>query len=117
IGNEPNGYTVKDVPSGAVRGKGWNKDKYVGQLEAYAKAIHAKRPEAPIIGPDVYDGAWMTAFLDSDVKNKTALAQHWYQLYDCDSSKVAGRGPAAPNIIVPCARDEAKKKHESGRCK
>src|SRR5699024_10452094 len=57
IGNEPNGYTVDDVPGGTVRGKGWNKEKYVGQLEAYAKAIHAKRPEAPIIGPDVYDGA------------------------------------------------------------
>lgn len=29
IGNEPNGYTVKDVPNGAVRGKGWSKEKYV----------------------------------------------------------------------------------------
>lgn len=57
IGNEPNGYTVKDVPDGAVRGDDWNKDKYVQQLEAYAKAIHEKRPDAPIIGPDVYDGA------------------------------------------------------------
>jgi hypothetical protein len=67
IGNEPNGYTVDDVPGSAVRGKGWNKAEYVKQVEAYAKAIHAKRPEAPIIGPDVYDGAWMTAFADSSV--------------------------------------------------
>jgi hypothetical protein len=117
IGNEPNGYTVDDVPGGAVRGKGWNKEKYVGQLEAYAKAIHAKRPEAPIIGPDVYDGAWMTAFLDSDVKNKTALAQHWYQLYDCDSSKVPGRGPQAPNLIVPLAKEAAKKNLGIGKSK
>ena len=29
IGNEPNGYTVDDVPGGAVRGDGWNEDKYV----------------------------------------------------------------------------------------
>ena len=35
IGNEPNGYTVDDVPDGAVRGSNWNKDKYVQQLEAY----------------------------------------------------------------------------------
>ncbi len=117
IGNEPNGYTVDDVPDGAVREDGWNEDKYVAQLEAYAKAIHAKRPEAPIIGPDVYDGAWMTAFLDSDVKNKTALAQHWYQLYDCDSSKVPGRGPQAPNLIVPLAKEAAKKNLGIGKSK
>lgn len=117
IGNEPNGYTVDDVPGGAVRGDDWNEDKYVKQLEAYAKAIHAKRPEAPIIGPDVYDGAWMTAFLDSGVKKKTALAQHWYQLYDCDSSSVPGRGPQAPNLIEPIAKEAAKKNLGIGKSK
>lgn len=117
IGNEPNGYTVDDVPDGAVREDGWNEDKYVGQLEAYAKAIHAKRPDAPIIGPDVYDGAWMTAFLGSGVKNKTALAQHWYQLYECDSTKVPGRGPQAANLIVPLAKEAAKKNLGIGRSK
>lgn len=109
IGNEPNGYTVKDVPDGAVRGKGWNKDKYVQQLEAYAKAIHKKAPDAPIIGPDVYDGAWMEAFADSDVK-KTAISQHWYQLYECDvDAIVPGRGPHAENLIDPLAKKAAKK--------
>jgi hypothetical protein len=117
IGNEPNGYTVDDVPSGAVRGKGWNKDKYVKQLEAYAKAIHAKRPDAPIIGPDVYDGAWMTAFADSDVKKKAALSQHWYQLYECDSTKVPGRGPQAANLIDPLAKTAAKKNLGIGKDK
>ena len=117
IGNEPNGYTVDDVPDGAVREDGWNEDKYVGQLEAYAEAIHAKRPDAPIIGPDVYDGAWMTAFLDSGVKNKTALAQHWYQLYECDSTKVPGRGPQAANLIVPLAKEAAKKNLGIGKSK
>lgn len=109
IGNEPNGYAVKDVPNGNVRGKGWNKEKYVKQLEAYAKAIHAKRPDAPIIGPDVYDGAWMEAFADSDVKHKTAISQHWYQLPECDSRKVPGRGPQAENLIDPMAEKSAKK--------
>ena len=100
-----------------MRGKGWNKDKYVKQLEADAKAIHAKRQEAPIIGPDVYDGAWMTAFLDSGVKNKTALAQHWYQLYECDSSQVPGRGPQAANLIDPLAKEAAKKNLGIGKDK
>ncbi|WP_226829899.1 hypothetical protein [Brevibacterium aurantiacum] len=109
IGNEPNGYMVKDVPDGNVRGKGWSKEKYVKQLEAYAKAIHAKRPDAPIIGPDVYDGAWMEAFADSDVKRKTAISQHWYQLPECDSGEVPGRGPQAENLIDPMAKKSAKK--------
>lgn len=109
IGNEPNGYTVKDVPDGAVRGKGWSKKKYVQQLEAYAKAIHEKRPDAPIIGPDVYDGAWMEAFSDSSVKKKAAISQHWYQLYECDSDKVPGRGPQAENLLDPLAKKSAKK--------
>lgn len=109
IGNEPNGYTIKDVPDGAVRGEGWNEAKYVKQLEAYGKAIHAKRPDAPIIGPDVYDGAWMDTFVDSSVKHKTALSQHWYQLYECESEKVPGRGPEPQNLIDPSAKQAAKK--------
>lgn len=109
IGNEPNGYTIKDVPNGAVRGDGWNEAKYVKQLEAYGKAIHAKRPDAPIIGPDVYDGAWMDAFTGSSVKHKTALSQHWYQLYECDSDKVPGRGPEPQNLVDPSAKQSAKK--------
>ncbi|WP_343071927.1 hypothetical protein [Brevibacterium renqingii] len=117
VGNEPNGYTVDDVPGGAVRGDSWNEDKYVKQLESYAKAIHAKRPEAPIIGPDVYDGAWMTAFADSGVKNKAAIAQHWYQLYDCDATQVPGRGPQAANLIDPLAKQAAKKNLGIGKDK
>lgn len=100
---------VKDVPDGTVRGKGWNKKKYVQELEAYAKAIHAKRPDASIIGPDVYDGGWMEAFADSSVKNKTAISQHWYQLPECDSHAVPGRGPEAQNLINSLAKKSAKK--------
>lgn len=117
IGNEPNGYTVKDVPDGAVRDKGWTKDKYVQQLEAYAKAIHEKEPDAPIIGPDVYDGAWMDAFAGSNVKNKAAISQHWYQLYECDSGKIPGRGPQAENLINPLAKEAAKKNLSIGKAK
>lgn len=117
IGNEPNGYMVKDVPDGAVRGNGWNKKKYVKQLEAYAMAIHAKRPDAPIIGPDVYDGAWMDAFADSDVTHKAAISQHWYQLPECDSGEVPGRGPEAENLVDPLAKKAAKKNLGIGKDK
>ncbi|WP_309131153.1 hypothetical protein [Brevibacterium sp.] len=109
IGNEPNGYTIKSVPNGAVRGSGWNTAEYSKQLKAYVSAIHAKRPDAPIIGPDVYEGKWMDAFLDADVKNTAALSQHWYQLYECSSTKVPGRGPQAQNLIDPLAKDSAEK--------
>ena len=117
IGNEPNGYTVDDVPGGAVRGEGWDTDEYVDQLEEYAEAIHEKRPDSPIIGPDVYDGAWMDAFADSAVKKKTAISQHWYQLYECDSSQVPGRGPQAANLIDPLAKEAAKKNLGIGKDK
>lgn len=117
IGNEPNGYTVTDVPNGAVRGGGWNRGEYVKQLEAYADAIHAKRPDAPIIGPDAYDGAWMDAFVGADVDNTTAIAQHWYQLYECDSTQVPGRGPQAENLVAPSAKAAAKENLEIGLAK
>ncbi|GAA3850256.1 MULTISPECIES: hypothetical protein [Brevibacterium] len=117
IGNEPNGYTVKDVPNGAVRGDGWNRAEYVKQLEAHADAIHAKRPDAPIIGPDAYDRAWMDAFLGSDVDNKTALSQHCYQLYDCDATQVPGRGPQAENLVDPSAKAAAKENIGIGKAK
>ncbi|RBP62942.1 hypothetical protein DFO66_11246 [Brevibacterium sanguinis] len=109
IGNEPNGYAITSVPNGAVRGSGWNTAEYRKQLDGYVSAIHAKRPDAPIIGPDVYDGEWMDAFLDSDVKNTAALSQHWYQLYECSSTEVPGRGPQAQNLIDPLAKDSAEK--------
>lgn len=117
IGNEPNGYKVEDVPDGAVRGEGWTIPKYVQQLEAYADAIHAKRPETPIIGPDVYDGQWMDAFSKSDVEHKTAISQHWYQLYECDSDAIPGRGPQAPNLVVPLAQEAAEKNLSIGKDK
>nr|WP_232488618.1 hypothetical protein [Brevibacterium antiquum] len=109
IGSEPNGYTIEGVPNGAVRDSDWTKAKYVSQLEAYTKRIHSKRPGVPIIGPDVYDAAWMEAFADSSVRHKAAISQHWYQLYECDSDKVPGRGPEAQNLVSPAAQNDAKK--------
>ncbi|WP_236586911.1 hypothetical protein [Brevibacterium casei] len=109
VGNEPNGYTVEDVPGGAVRDDDWDKTKYVEQLNSYVEAIMSQRPDAPIIGPDAFDGAWMDAFLGANVENTAALAQHWYQLYDCDSDVVPGRGPEPENLLDPSAKEAAKK--------
>jgi len=45
-----------------------------------------KYDEKVTVTPDLYDGAWMEAVAESDVK-KTAISQHWYQFYGCDSRK------------------------------
>src|SRR5699024_723605 len=87
IGNDRHGYTGSAVPFAAVREDGCNKHKFVGLLEADADAISQMRDDAPIIGPDVYQGASMTAFLGSGVKKKTATALYWYQLYKYESTK------------------------------
>ena len=110
IGNEPNGYTIDDVPGGAVRGKGWNKQKYVKQLETYGKAIHAERPDVPIIGPDVYDGAWMDAFADSDVTNKAALYPNTgTNCLHANPRRSLVAVPRRRNLINPLAKKAAKK--------
>jgi hypothetical protein len=51
------------------------------------------------------------------VKKKAAISQHWYQLYECDSTKVPGRGPQAANLIDPVAKEAAKKNLGIGKDK
>jgi len=68
-----------------------------------------KYDEKVTVTPDVYDGAGMEAFAESDAKEKTAISQYWYQLYECDSNKVPGRGSKAENLIDPLAKKSAKK--------
>lgn len=51
----------------------------------------------------------MEAFANSSVKNNTAISQHWYQLLECDSGAVPGRGPEAENLINSLAKKSAKK--------
>lgn len=54
-------------------------EKYVQQLEVYTNAIHERRPDTAIFGPDV--------------NKTTAISQHWRQLSECESDKVRGRVP------------------------
>lgn len=51
----------------------------------------------------------MEAFAVSDVENKSAISQHCYQLYECDSKTVPGRGTQAENLIDPLAKKSVKK--------
>ncbi|WP_349829285.1 hypothetical protein [Brevibacterium litoralis] len=100
IGNEPNGFTADEREGLQIRGDWWDTGAYQRQLRAYVDAIEKKVDgEVPIIGPGAYDGTWMSAFLDADLPGTTALTQHWYATYDCDSSEVPGRGPEPENLL------------------
>ena len=108
IGNEPNGYTIDGEPNHRLREDDWDTGEYLEQLEAYSDAIEEVAPGTPIVGPDVYDVEWMRAFAGADLPNTTALAQHWYALYDCESDEVPGRGPRAENLVSTTVRDSAE---------
>ena len=111
IGNEPNGYTNDARPGLQVRKPSqWNEKKYVTQVRAYVKAIdEATGKKVPIVGPGVFDGSWMSAFLDAKIPNTTALTQHYYATYECSSDKVPGRGPEWQNLLDPVVSKSATK--------
>lgn len=111
IGNEPNGYTNDARPGLQVRKPAeWNKKKYVTELRAYVKAIDkATGTKAPIIGPGVFDGSWMSAFLNAKLPNTTALTQHYYATYECSSNKVPGRAAKWQNLLEPVVSKSATK--------
>ncbi|WP_279402155.1 hypothetical protein [Arthrobacter sp. JCM 19049] len=95
IGNEPDGFT-----SGARTGlklrepETWNESEYIKQVRRYIEALDAEvESDVPIIGPDVFDGSWMSAFLAAEIPNTAALTQHYYATYECSSTAVPGRGP------------------------
>lgn len=108
IGNEPNGYTVDGEPNHRLRDDSWDVDTYVEQVEAYASAVEDAAPGLPIAGPGAYDAEWMRGFAESSVADKAAVSQHWYALYDCESTEVPGRGPQAENFVSSEVRDSAE---------
>ncbi|MGO2053972.1 hypothetical protein [Glutamicibacter sp. AOP3-A1-12] len=111
IGNEPNGYTNDARPGLQIREPSqWNEKKFVTQVRAYAKEIDQETgPEVPLVGPGVFDGSWMSAFLDAKLPNTTALTQHYYATYDCSSDNIPGRGPEWQNLLDPVVSNSAKK--------
>lgn len=108
IGNEPNGYTVDGDPNHRLRDDSWDVGSYVDQLEVYAAAVESAAPGVPIIGPGAYDALWLRGFAESNVRNKTAVSQHWYALYDCASREIPGRGPRAQNLVDPLLHESAR---------
>ncbi|TLK48791.1 hypothetical protein [Glutamicibacter sp. V16R2B1] len=119
IGNEPNGFT-KDTRSGLqVRTPGsWDKNQYVTEVRSYINAIDAVvDAEAPIIGPGVFEGTWMDAFLAAKIPNSKALTQHYYATYMCSSTVVPGRGPEWENLLNPVVEESSHKMFGVGLAK
>jgi hypothetical protein len=75
IGNEPDLYVSR-----GLRPPGWDVDSFTTEFEAYAAAIRARAPNAPIVGPATAgtgSGAWFAAFL-AKVRSPLAFASHHF---------------------------------------
>jgi hypothetical protein len=75
IGNEPDLYVWR-----GLRPRGWDVDSFTREFEAYAAAIRARSPDAPIAGPATAgtgSGAWFAAFL-AKVRSPLAFATHHF---------------------------------------
>lgn len=119
IGNEPNGYTVDARPGLRLRDPAaWNEQQYINQVRSYFEAIDAAvEPEVPIIGPGVFDGSWMSAFLAAEIPNIAALSQHYYATYECSSAAVPGRGPEWQNLLDDVVASSSSKMFGIGLAK
>lgn len=78
IGNEPNLYGVQGLRSAA-----WNVDSLAAEYDAYAAAILARAPAAPLVAPATWctgGGAWFTEFLDRRHAQITFTSHHFYPM-------------------------------------
>lgn len=98
IGNEPNGYTIKDRNGTSVRDSSWDRDAYREQVTEFATVIHQSAPNLPIAGPGAFDKAWWEAFIEADIPNTVAMTQHWYPLWSCPGKSSAGDAEAEPTV-------------------
>lgn len=102
VGNEPNGFG-----SNGVRPGGYNIEKYVTELKAYAAAIDAVAPNVPISGPGAYDQKWWQPFIDADIPQKKILTFHNYPLYSCDGTVDPKASPTLANLMSRLMHDRA----------
>ncbi|HSL35490.1 MAG TPA: hypothetical protein VK883_01575, partial [Arthrobacter sp.] len=102
VGNEPNGFG-----SNGVRPGGYNIEKYVTELKAYAAAINAVAPNVPISGPGAYDQKWWQPFIDADIPQKKILTFHNYPLYSCDGTVDPKASPTLANLMSRLMHDRA----------
>lgn len=119
IGNEPNGFT-SDARTGLKlrEPETWNESEYIKQVRSYIDALDAEvKSDVPIIGPGVFDGSWMSAFLTAEIPNTAALTQHYYATYECSSTAVPGRGPEWQNLLNPIIAKSSSKMFSIGLAK
>ena len=101
VGNEPNGFALASQPQYRIRTGTYTPADYVAELRPYVKAIHAKVPGLPIIGPGTFDAPWWRAFGDARIPNTAAMAAHWYPLWSCDGSGERRAAPTVDNLVSP----------------
>src|SRR3954462_6808810 len=78
IGNEPNLYPVQGLRSPA-----WTVDSFAAEFDAYAAAIQARAPGAPLAGPATWctgGGGWFTHFLDQRRAALAFTSSHFYPM-------------------------------------
>jgi hypothetical protein len=111
IGNEPNGFTADGREGLQIRNSAaWDENAYISQAREYVDAIRTEVGDAvPLVGPGVFEGSWMSAFLEADFSGTVALSQHWYATYECKSDQVPGRGPEWENLVHPIAHESAER--------
>jgi hypothetical protein len=102
VGNEPNGFG-----SNGVRPGGYNTEKYVTELKAYANAINAVAPNVPISGPGAFDQKWWQPFIDADIPQKKILSFHNYPMYSCDGKVDPKASPTMANLMDRQIHDRA----------
>jgi hypothetical protein len=107
IGNEPNGFVAN-----GVRKDGYSLEKYLTELQAYAKAIYAVAPNLPIAGPGAYDQKWWQPFIDADIPQKKILSFHHYPQYSCDGSDPIA-SPTLANLMNRQIHDRAADYHQA----
>ncbi|MGO2110035.1 MAG: hypothetical protein ACTH31_00295 [Pseudoclavibacter sp.] len=110
VGNEPNGFFLESQPQYAVRDEGWSPEAYAAELRDYQVALAEAAPDVPIAGPGAFDAPWWRAFVDADLPNTAALAQHWYPLWSCAGREGSTDERAAPtpeNLASPWLHDRA----------
>jgi len=107
VGNEPNGFNLASQPQYKIRDDTWGPAAFITQLTAYEKAIHARVPDVPIVGPGAFDAPWWRAFAGAGLPQTRALSQHWYPLWSCDGVKEPRALPTVANMVSPWLHDRA----------
>ncbi|MFW5474060.1 hypothetical protein ACOCJ5_12200 [Knoellia sp. CPCC 206450] len=105
VGNEPNGFALASQPQYRMREGEYNPSDYVAELRPYVKAIHARVPGLPIIGPGTFDAPWWRAFGDARIADTAAMAAHWYPLWACGTSGDRRAAPTVGNLVSPWLHD------------